>query len=429
MEKTVAFYTLGCRVNQYETAAMEALFEKENYKIVPFDTAADVYVINTCTVTAESERKCRQILRRAKGKNPKATVAAVGCMAQSSADVLSAMPEVDLVLGVSRKQEIVEAVKNASRMPILVDDISRITEYREMKVNTFEDRDRAFVKIQDGCDRFCSYCIIPYVRGRVRSRAPEDILTEIRLLGEKGFREVVLTGIHVASFGRGTDTTLSEIIRRVAEIDGIERIRLSSIDPTAFDESLLKTYRETDKLCPHFHISLQSGSSSVLRRMNRRYTPEEYAAVTQKLRDIRPDTSITTDIITGFPGETEEEFAETMAFTETAGLCGIHVFPYSVRKGTAAAKMENQVPRGIREARARELIQKAAALRHSFAARFVGCKQPVLFEHGTDKPSGFTPHFLRVEVPEATEKENLAGKILPVLIYDCKGEILYGKKA
>ena len=302
MEKTVAFYTLGCRVNQYETAAMEALFEKENYKIVPFDTAADVYVINTCTVTAESERKCRQILRRAKGKNPKATVAAVGCMAQSSADVLSAMPEVDLVLGVSRKQEIVEAVKNASRMPILVDDISRITEYREMKVNTFEDRDRAFVKIQDGCDRFCSYCIIPYVRGRVRSRAPEDILTEIRLLGEKGFREVVLTGIHVASFGRGTDTTLSEIIRRVAEIDGIERIRLSSIDPTAFDESLLKTYRETDKLCPHFHISLQSGSSSVLRRMNRRYTPEEYAAVTQKLRDIRPDTSITTDIITGFPG-------------------------------------------------------------------------------------------------------------------------------
>lgn len=429
MKNTVAFYTLGCRVNQYETAAMEALFEKEGYKIVPFDAAADVYVINTCTVTAESERKCRQILRRAKGRNPEALVAAVGCMAQSSADVLSRMPEVDLVLGVSRKQEIVEAVKNAAAAPTLVDDVSRITDYQEMKVGDFEDRDRAFVKIQDGCDRFCSYCIIPYVRGRVRSRAPEDIVDEVRTLSEKGFREVVLTGIHVASFGRGTDTNLSKMIRRVSEIDGIERIRLSSIDPTAFDDELLETYRDTDKLCPHFHISLQSGSTTVLRRMNRRYTAEEYAAAVQRLREIRPDTSVTTDIITGFPGETEEEFAETMAFAETAGLCGIHVFPYSVRKGTVAAKMENQIPRSVREARARALIQKAAALRHAYAAGFVGSTQPVLFEHGTDVPSGFTPHFLRVEVPDAGNASDLAGTILPVSIYDCKGEILYGSKA
>jgi len=425
MKNTVAFYTLGCRVNQYETAAMEGLFEKEGFQPVSFDSVADIYIINTCTVTAESERKCRQVLRRAKAKNPNAVVAAVGCMAQSSASVLSEMPEVDLVLGVNRKQDIVAAIKNASSFPVLVDDLSKITDYQELKVNDFEDRDRAFVKIQDGCDRFCSYCIIPYVRGRVRSRAPEDILDEIRTLAQKGFQEVVLTGIHVASYGRGTDTDLSKIIRLVSTIDGIRRIRLSSIDPTAFTEDLLATYRDTEKLCPHFHISLQSGSTSVLRRMNRRYTADEYLDVTKTLRTIRPDTCITTDIITGFPGETEEEFNETLVFAEQAGLCGIHVFPYSIRKGTAAEKMAGHLPRTIREERARILIAKAATLRHSYATGFIGTIQPVLFEHKEGSTSGFTPHFLRVEVPEMNE--NLAGKILPVSILECKGEILYGE--
>lgn len=427
MKNTVAFYTLGCRVNQYETAAMEALFVKEGYTVVPFDERADVYVINTCTVTSESERKCRQILRRAKGKNPEAVVAAVGCMAQSSEATLAEMPEVDVIVGVSQKQNIIEAVKNAAISSCFVDDLSKITEYQEMKISDFEDRDRAFVKIQDGCDRYCSYCIIPYVRGRVRSRAVPDILEEITGLSEKGFSEVVLTGIHVASFGRGTDDSLPGLIRSVADIEGIQRIRLSSIDPTAFDDALLNTYRDVEKLCPHFHISLQSGSDTVLRRMNRRYTADEYALVTEKLRAIRPDTCITTDIITGFPGETEAEFSETLAFTEKAGLCGIHVFPYSIRKGTVAEKMEGHLPRSVRESRAHTLIEKAAQLRHAYATRFVGSVQPVLFEHKNESASGFTPHFLRVQVPEQQDGNSLAGKILPVTIYDCKGELLYGK--
>ncbi len=427
MKQTVAFYTLGCRVNQYETAAMEALFEKEGYTAVPFEEKADVYIINTCTVTSESERKCRQILRRAKGRNPEAIVAAVGCMAQSSEAVLKEMPEVDLVVGVSQKQNIVDAVRNVAVTSSMVDDLSRITVYQEMKISDFEDRDRAFVKIQDGCDRFCSYCIIPYVRGRVRSRCPLDILEEIEYLAKKGFQEVVLTGIHVASFGRGTNHSLSSLIREVADIGDIRRIRLSSIDPTAFDSELLDTYRDVDKLCPHFHISLQSGSTSVLQRMNRRYTADEYACTAEKLRAIRPDTCITTDIITGFPGETDEEFAETLAFTEKAGLCGIHVFPYSIRKGTAAEKMEGHLPRTVRESRAHTLIEKAAVLRHSYAKRFVGSTQLVLFEHKNETASGLTPHFLRVEVPEQKDGNTLAGKILPVTIYDCKGEMLYGK--
>ncbi len=427
MKKTVAFFTLGCRVNQYETAAMEEIFTNAGYEVIPFEKPANVYVINTCAVTAESERKCRQVLRRAKKNNPSAVVAAVGCMVQSSKDNVYKMDEVDVILGVSQKQNILEAVENAMLRPFFVDDMSKISTYQEMKVSGFEERDRAFVKIQDGCDRFCSYCIIPYLRGRVRSRMPEDILTEIQSLSQKGFQEVVLTGIHVASFGRGTDFSLSKLIRQVSQIPGIERIRLSSIDPAAFTEELLETYRATEKLCPQFHISLQSGSTSVLKRMNRRYTAEEYADVLEKLRAIRPDTSITTDIITGFPGETEEEFAETLAFVEKTKLSGIHVFPYSIRQGTVAAKMTGHLPKNIREFRAKVLIEKASELRHAYAKQFVGTVQPVLFEHKNDDASGFTPHYLRVTVPECDTTSSLHGKIFPVEIYDCKGEILYGK--
>ncbi len=426
MKKTVSFYTLGCRVNQYETAAMESLFIQNGYTVLPFEETADIYIINTCTVTAESERKCRQILRRAKSKNPDAIVAAVGCMAQSSGEFLSNMPEVDVIVGVTQKQNIVNAVEGAKKQRSLLDDLSCITEYQELKVSNFEERDRAFVKIQDGCDRFCSYCIIPYVRGKVRSRDPKDILSEIETLSQNGFQEVVLTGIHVASFGRGTDVSLSKIIRMVAEIDGIKRIRISSIDPTAFDDEILTTYKDVEKLCPHFHISLQSGSTSVLRRMNRRYTAEEYAETINKLRLIRPDTAVTTDIITGFPGETEEEYSETLQFVEKVKLSGIHVFPYSIREGTRAAKMEGHLPRSLRESRAKILIAKAEELRHQYVQSFIGTEQNVLFEHKEGELSGFTPHFVRVIIDSVTE-ESLQGKILPIKILDCKGDMLYGK--
>lgn len=427
MFKKVAFYTLGCRVNQYETSAMESILSDAGYKIVPFDTEADVYIVNTCTVTSESERKCRQILRRAKGKNPDAIVAAVGCMAQSSFDLLKQMPEVDIILGTNQKHKILKAIEDVQTKPCYIDEMTRPLDYQELKIYDFKERDRAFVKIQDGCDRFCSYCIIPYVRGRVRSRKTENILDEISLLSEKGFQEVVLTGIHVASFGRGTDTNLSKLIQEVSEIKGIERIRLSSIDPTAFNDTLLETYRNTVKLCPHFHISLQSGSTSVLKRMNRRYTAEEYAEVVSKLREIRPDTCITTDIITGFPGETEEEFLETLDFVDKVALAGIHVFPYSIREGTVAAKMLGQIPKNTKNMRAKILAEKAAQLRNNFASSFVGTTQPVLFEHKDGQPSGFSPHFLRVVLPDCADSPALYGKIKAVKLLECKGEILYGK--
>ncbi len=422
MQKKVAFYTLGCRVNQYETAAMEALFCKAGYEVVPFQAAADVYVINTCTVTAESERKCRQILRRAKGKNPASVVAAVGCMAQSSFSVLEAMPEVDVIVGVAEKSRIVERVSMLQK-PAARPMISAATTFEELSVTNFSSRDRAFVKIQDGCDRYCSYCIIPYVRGPVRSRDPENVLEEIQKLCDNGFREVVLTGIHVASYGRGTDTSLGDLIRRVAAIPRIERIRLSSVDPVAFTEDFLAAVRETPKLCPHFHISLQSGCDHVLRRMNRRYTTKQYASVLKSLRKINPSVAITTDIITGFPGETEADFAETIAFCKAVQLSGIHVFPYSERQGTAAAKMDGVVPKKVREDRAKQLIAVAAALRHAYASSFIGTQQTVLPEHGK-VASGFTPHFLRVALPKAAAKD---GRLVNVLIESCEGDILYGK--
>ncbi len=419
MKQTVAFYTLGCRVNQYETAAMESIFRKEGYGITRFDSAADIYVINTCTVTAESERKCRQILRRAKGKNPDSIVVAVGCMAQSSRETLEKMPEVDLILGVNHKSEIVDAVRN---LETRMDAPHNFKAYEEMSVTDFSSRDRAFIKIQDGCDRFCSYCIIPHVRGRVRSRDPEKVLQEVRTLSARGFREVVLTGIHVASFGRGTDVNLGEMIRRVCAIDEIERVRISSIDPTAFDASFIEMIADTPKLCPHFHISLQSGSDAVLKRMNRRYTTEEYKNVVDALRGIHPDVSVTTDIITGFPGETDAYFEETMQFVETVAFSNIHVFPYSERKGTPAAEMDGVVPKHVREARAKMLIQKAAALRNRYAASFIGKTESVLIEQGKTENSGFTPHFLRVILPSSYK----AGEIVSAKIEDCKGEILYG---
>lgn len=427
MEKTVAFFTLGCRVNQYETAAMEEIFRNNDYNIVSFDESADIYVVNTCAVTAESERKCRQILRRAKKQNPNSLVVAVGCMVQASKEDVLRMAEVDVAVGVSRKQDILNAITDKMNTSFYIEDMSKVMNYHEMSVSDFSERDRAFVKIQDGCDRFCSYCIIPYLRGRVRSRNPQDILSEIHCLSEKGFQEVVLTGIHVASFGMKTDYSLAKLIRDVSKIPGISRIRLSSIDPNAFTDELLETYRNTEKLCPQFHISLQSGSTSVLKRMNRRYTADEYEDVVNKLREIRPLTSITTDIITGFPGETEEEFRETLSFVERIRFSGIHVFPYSERQGTVAAQMPNQVPKHIRAERAKILIGKAAEFKANYARQFIGTTQSVLFEHKQDAPSGYTPHYIRVVTPSVSDPSSLSGKIADVEIINLEGEILYGR--
>lgn len=424
----ISVYTLGCRVNYSESVSIEELFRKNGHEVVPFEQKADAYIINTCTVTAESTRKCRQIIRRAKRQNPEAIIAAIGCMAQTSAEKLQSMAEVDIVLGTNNKSKIVdlisESIKSRSKVSF-VNDILHDARFEDIPLTSFPERDRAFVKIQEGCDRFCSYCIIPYARGPVRSRSPESVEAELHTLSENGFCEAVLTGIHVASYGRGTAVGLIELIERVHEIDGIERIRLSSVDPAAFTDEFINRAAALPKLCNHFHISLQSGCDKILKLMNRRYTTSEYKEIVEKLRRAISDVAITTDIITGFPGETDEDFGATIAFAEEIHLSGIHVFPYSERPGTVAASLEGKVPVPVRQQRADKLIKLAARLRDEFVSSFIGTVQDVLFE-GSPKngcSEGFTTNYIRVSI----KGEIPGGRTEKVLITHRKEEILMGE--
>ncbi len=428
MKKKVAFYTLGCKVNQYETNAMEKLFSDEGYEIVPFDEAADVYVVNTCTVTSVGDKKSRQILRRAKHLNPDAVIAAVGCLAQTDPKQIENTGAVDVIVGTNNKNSIVEAVEAAKKT---VGTVSRVTEYdglsefELMSIDRFDGRERAYIKIQEGCDRFCTYCIIPYARGKVRSAREEDIIKEAERLGNNGFSEIVLTGIHVASYGRGTENTLSGLIKKLSEIDSIKRIRLSSVDPVAFSDEFIKTAAVSDKLCPHFHISLQSGSDDILRRMNRRYTSAEYYETLCRIRESIENVSITTDVITGFPHETEEEFEKSYNFVEKCGFAAVHVFPYSERKGTPAAKFGGVVPKNIRNERAHKMSGLAAHLKKKFTEKYIGNVMPVLFEskHSDGTLSGFTANYIKVCAPAP---DDAAGKILNVQITGFDGENAIG---
>ena len=312
--KKVAFCTLGCKVNQYETNAMEKSFIEAGYEVVPFSDIADVYVINTCTVTGVGDKKSRQMIRRAKKNNEKAIVAAVGCMAQVAKDDVLKIKEADIVLGNNQKQKIVECVTRAmeeKQQISLVEDVMLDTAFEETPLDGFSGKDRAYIKIQDGCNKFCSYCIIPYARGHIRSRSIENIKKEATRLAENGFFEVTLTGIHVASYRDAYGNTLADVIKVVSEISKIARIRLSSIDPLAFTDEFIEKIKDVKKLCPHFHISLQSGSDKILSYMNRRYTTAKFSETVRKLRSVFPDLSVTTDIITGFPYETDKEFRET----------------------------------------------------------------------------------------------------------------------
>ena len=346
--KKVAFYTLGCKVNQYETEAMLELFEKEGYEKAETEDYADVYVINTCTVTHMSDRKSRQYIRRMKKKNPDAIIAVVGCYSQVSPEEILSIDEVNLVMGTNDRKKIVEEVKkiDASRKVSTVDDIMKVKAFEEIEINKTNGKTRAFMKIQDGCDRYCSYCIIPYARGRVRSRDLESIVKEVENLASNGYKEVVLTGIHVASYGKDikdSDIKLLDVIKQINDIEGIERIRLSSVEPILFTDEFVEAVSTMDKVCPHYHLSLQSGCDETLKRMKRRYTTEEYKAIVDRLRAAIPNVSITTDVIVGFPGETNEEFDKTYEFLKDIELTHMHVFKYSPRKGTPAATMENQV--------------------------------------------------------------------------------------
>lgn len=384
--KKVSFYTLGCKVNQYETNAMAQKFKESGYEIVDMnDDISDICIVNTCTVTNMSDRKSRHSLRRVKEKNPSAIIAAVGCYAQVAKNDLENMPEIDIVLGNEEKSNIVQYVEkfieNEKKL-IEIEDIATKKEFEDMGQITYTEKTRAFIKVQDGCNQFCSYCIIPYARGRVRSRNAESIIKEITQIAQNGIKEVVITGIHVASYGRdfGNENGLIELLEKINEIEGIKRIRLGSLEPKIITEEFMQRLSKLEKICHHFHLSLQSGCDATLKRMNRKYTTSEVKEIIERLRRYYDDVMLTTDIIVGFPGETEEEFETTYQFLKQAKLYKMHVFQYSPRKGTRAAVMPNQIDGNIKEARSKKLIELSNENQKMYNQQLVGKEVEVLFE-------------------------------------------------
>ena len=374
--KTAAFHTLGCKVNTYETEAMQQQLIRGGYTIVPFEPGADVYVINTCSVTNIADRKSRQMLSRAKKMNPDAVIVAAGCYVQTAAEKTGLAVDADIILGNHHKKDLLNVLEEyfAQREPAriqLADEIGRIREYEQMRIDRTTEHCRAFLKVQDGCNQFCTYCIIPYARGRARSRNMEEVLSEIRDLTKEGIREFVLNGIHLSSYGidRNDGSSLLTLIQNCAEIPGVERIRLGSLEPNIVSEEFAKELAQVPQICPHFHLSLQSGCDTVLKRMNRHYTSSQYLERCDILRSHFQDPALTTDVITGFPGETAEEFEISRAFLETVGFYEVHVFRYSPRKGTIAAGMKDQVPEHVKEERSAVLIAESAARRIAFEKR------------------------------------------------------------
>lgn len=424
--KTVAFYTLGCKVNQYETEAMRELFVGRGYEVVDFESPSDVYVINTCSVTSIGEKKSRQIIRRAQKENPNAFIAVVGCYSQVSPGDVKSIGGIDLILGTNRRSEIVDLVESCRGEVCLVNNVLKKQEFEELKISSQNDRTRAYVKIQDGCDSFCSYCIIPYARGPVRSRDKESIVEECVRLIDNGYKEVVLTGIHISSYGKDLgDTNLLDLIKTLNSSLKYGRIRLGSLEPRIINEEFVRGIAECEKLCEHFHISLQSGSDSVIKRMNRKYTTKDYLNAVNLLKSAYNNVAVTTDIIAGFPGETEEEFKETIEFIKKVGFYNVHVFPYSERKGTPAAKME-QLPKKVREERARKISEVVRIERQKFLQSQIGKTLEVLFEREEDNGiyEGHSRSYINVR---AGFPEDISGKIFDVLIEEAKDGYLVGK--
>ncbi|MBR5235883.1 MAG: tRNA (N(6)-L-threonylcarbamoyladenosine(37)-C(2))-methylthiotransferase MtaB [Clostridia bacterium] len=428
MEKTVAFCTLGCKVNQYESEAVLEQFTKRGYLSVDFSEKAAVYVVNTCTVTHLSDRKSRQMIRRAKQKNPDSVLVVMGCYAQISPEVVSSIPDVDIVIGTSHRGETVDLVEDFLQNRNRVNRVLETeTCFEPLQIDgTGQVHTRAFLKVQDGCNQFCSYCIIPYARGRIRSRSIADSVSEAQRLAKAGFKEIVLTGIHLASWGKDSgEGNLLVLLKALQEVDGLCRIRLGSLEPTLCDEAFVQGVAALSKVCHHFHLSLQSGCDATLKRMNRKYTTAEYAMAVERIRTLMPDAAITTDIIVGFPGETEEEFAETVAFVKTLRLADAHIFKYSPRKGTPAAVMKEQIAPEIKEERSRQLLKLTEQHKKDFCESFIGQKKEVLFEQITDSGlcEGKTEEYLTVYIENA---EELVGQIHTVDLKECKGEGLLG---
>ena len=429
--KKVAFCTLGCKVNQYETNAMEEAFVKNGYEIVNIEEIADIYVINTCTVTNMSDKKSRQMIRKAKQLNKNSIVVAIGCYAQVSKDKLLEIEEVDLILGNNEKKEIVKYVEEFKKEKILhLEDVLHQKEFIDFGTTINVEKTRAVIKVQDGCDRFCSYCIIPYARGRVRSRNLESVVKEVQALAKNGVKEVVLTGIHIASYGKDfkEDIKLINLLEEINQIEGIERIRLGSLEPTIIDEEFLKRLSKLNKICHHFHLSLQSGCNETLKRMNRRYTIEEFEKVTQLLRDTYDDVILTTDIIVGFPGETDEEFNKTYEFLKQICFYKMHIFKYSRRKGTKADLMENQILPNVQEERSKKLIELSNKNQEKYNREYAGRVVEVLFEEQDGEYiKGHTENYLLVKIKESNIQK-YHNSIEKIKILEINNEELIGER-
>ena len=427
--KKVAFCSLGCKVNQYETNAMAQKFVANGYEIVEFDEYADVYIVNTCTVTNIADRKSRQMLRRAKEINKDATLVACGCYAQVAKEELKKIPEIDLIIGNNEKNDIISIIENhiaQKGTEDIVSDVMYKLDYVELGTTTYTEKTRAVIKIQDGCDRFCSYCLIPYARGHIRSRKIENVIEEIKKVVEEGINEVVITGIHIASYGRdfkGGNIGLIDLLEEINKIKGLHRIRLGSIEPTIITEEFVKRLSKLDKICDHFHLSLQSGCTETLKRMNRRYTTEEFKEVTKRLRTKFPNAALTTDIIVGFPGETEEEFNMTYEFLKEIAFYKMHVFKYSQRKGTKAAVMPNQIDGKVKEERGKKLIELSNENEYNYNKKYIGREVEVLFEEREGEYlKGHTTNYIVVK--HKTDKDDLINKIAKVRVSEAKQDCL-----
>lgn len=422
--KKAALHNLGCKVNAYETEAMQEMLEQAGYEIVPFREGADIYIINTCTVTNIADRKSRQMLHRARKMNPDAIVVAAGCYVQAQAEKQEVDPCIDIVLGNNRKKDLIAVLEEYQQKKAEgecleeVEDISRTKDYEPLSLTKPGDHTRAYIKVQDGCNQFCTYCIIPYARGRVRSREVEDVIREVRALAENGYREVVLTGIHLSSYGIDFDGErhLLELIRAVHEVEGIRRIRLGSLEPGIITEEFAEALAALPKMCPHFHLSLQSGCDATLKRMNRRYTSGEYYEKCRILRKYFDRPALTTDVIVGFPGETEEEFRQSMEFVDKVDFYETHIFKYSRREGTKAAVMENQVSEQVKVQRSALMISLGEKKRRAYEESFVGSEVEVLVEEpdvidGRKVQTGHTKEYIKVALESGEDLRNQIVKV------------------
>lgn len=433
---TVAFHTLGCKVNFYDTEAIWQLFKQEGYEQVDFESTADVYVINTCTVTNTGDKKSRQMIRRAVRRNPDAIIAVTGCYAQTSPAEIMAIPGVDLVIGTQDRDKIMTYVKQLERerQPInAVRNIMKTRTFEELDVPDFADRTRAFLKIQEGCNNFCTFCIIPWSRGLMRSREPESVIRQARMLVEAGYKEIVLTGIHTGGYGEDMENySLAQLLWDLDKVDGLKRIRISSIEASQITDPVLEVLNASDKMCRHLHIPLQAGDDAVLKRMRRKYTVAEYAEKLEHIRRVMPGAAITTDVIVGFPGETEEMFRNGYRFMEQMQFSEMHVFPYSKRTGTPAARMEDQIDEELKNARVHELIDLSERMQLAYAQRFVGQVLEVIPERdykgspGQGLVMGYTDNYLQL-VFEGSE--DWVGQVCKVElteagVNECRGRLV-----